>query len=86
MTDRVIDYCAADDCAVGEGPQCEGCQYGVIVSCTMQEKACGSGKGYSCRKCGFNQAEALRRDKVSLTLGPDGLRRKYLGDEREDDG
>lgn len=41
--------------------------------------------GYvNCLKCGFNRYEDTRRKKIPLTVGPDGLRRKYVGNRSED--
>jgi len=40
---------------------------------------CKIGQGPWCRTCGMNTKEAKRREKIPLTMGTDGLMRKYLG-------
>jgi hypothetical protein len=52
------------------------------LNCTYGENGCRWPGG--CATCGFDAAEAARRRAIPLTLGPDGLWRKYVGRERED--
>lgn len=40
---------------------------------------CRHGGGPWCKHCGWNVKEVERREAIPLTLGEDGLRRKYLG-------
>lgn len=45
---------------------------------------CKFRQGPWCKTCGFRPEEAERREKIPLTLGEDGLLRKYLGIARQE--
>ena len=47
-----------------------GCLAGSCTAFTNME---------DCKRCGFNRDEDARRKTIPLTMGPDGLRRKYVG-------
>ena len=42
---------------------------------------CGEHKEGECLTCGFYRVEAERRKRIPLTMGPDGLKRKVVGQE-----
>lgn len=57
-----------------------------FINCLLTETGygCGHAKSYNdCKRCGFDETEALRRKSIPATMDDDGLRRKHLGKATE---